>query len=273
LAAGVALGATNDPRAVGPVLVRALLEPPDPSGKSPALAALDRFVDGVGLVDEGTTIEGSRLNVDLLLEALFPVAARSASRTSLWMGHIPEIQAALLRDLQGPQARRPQALAALNIRADDLGLGPLLTDQDLPLAEAARQALREVGESVREAVAALVTGDSDPETRALALQVQAKLRGTQTSPMAIARVASEAGTQPWAVSGEPAIVVAAWLVRDSPASAAAVGAAVAPLLKHPAWEVRLAAVRILRITGDSGLAMTAARADRNPIVRAASEAK
>jgi hypothetical protein len=228
-------------------------------------------VDGVSLFDEGTTIEGSRLNVDLLLGALLPAAPRSASRPSLWIEHLPEIQAALVRALQGPPARRPRALVALNVRADELGLGPLITDQDFPLSGAARQALRDVGESVREPVAALVSGDAEPETRALALQVQAKLGGTLVSPAAIARVASAAGSQPWGVSGAPAIVVATRMVRDAPGSAAAVAAAVAPLLKNPAWEVRLAAVKILRITGDSGLAMTAARADRNPIVRAAGE--
>jgi HEAT repeat protein len=149
----------------------------------------------------------------------------------------------------------------------------LISDQDLPLSEAAKQALGEVGESVRQLVAALVTGDGDPETRALALQVQGKLRGALVSPTAIAQVASAAGTQPWGISGEPAIVVATRMVRNAPSSAAAVAAAVAPLLGNPAWEVRLAAVRILRITGDPGLAMTAARADRNSIVRAAAEAK
>jgi hypothetical protein len=274
LAAGVALGAAGDQRAVGQLITRVLLEPPDASGKSPALAALDRIVDGVSPSDEATAIEGSRLNVDLLLGVLLPAAPRSASRASLWMSHLPEIQATLVRELQAPRERPSRALVALNSRADELGLGPLVTDQDLPLSGPERQALADIGDSVRERVTRLVGGDADPETRALALQVQGKLRGAQVSPSVIAQVAAAAGTRPWGVSGGPAIVVATRVVRHAPELAAAVAAAVAPLLSNPAWEVRLAAVRILRAIGDSGLAMAAtARADRNPIVRAAADTK
>ena len=169
---------------------------------------------------------------------------------------------------RGGELRR-DALAVLDSRRDGPGLGALASQTDAQPSADLAAALREVAVPLADRLAILL-GDPDPEIRGAALRVLAKLEDARATPARVADAVAD-GSPPLA---EAAVVAARQLQRSRPSLAAAVAAAVGPLLSEDAsaasWRRRLAAVEVLAELGPPGRPyLDRAAADRHPVVRQA----
>ncbi len=267
-AAAAALAALGG-RQVLPSLVQRVLLARGPAAAA-AVEAFDRFAAQAPLGDEARVIEGARLDVDAMLTALAePPVSRAAGgdRAALWLDRIRQVQDLVAGGLTRHRDLRVRILAALDARDDGPGLGPLAPTGSDAMDAATAAALREVSESARDRVVALLD-DPDSETRRLALRVAAKLRDPRMTPARIAAALADPGPG----FGEAAALAARWHVRTQPASASDIAAAAATMLADAEahWDRRLAAVRLLAgIGAAAGPSLEAALADVNPIVRAA----
>jgi HEAT repeat protein len=108
--------------------------------------------------------------------------------------------------------------------------------------------------------------DADPETRALAMRVLAKLGDERLTPARIAAAAFD---------GAPILASAAAFAAGRSASlrpnvAPAIAAALAPVLGDESWRRRIAAVDALAALGPAGVTLLErTRNDKHAVVRAA----
>jgi tetratricopeptide (TPR) repeat protein/HEAT repeat protein len=269
-AAGAALGALGDTDVLPALFERALFGSRSLAGDdAPALAAIDRLVGGTPLEDEAKAIEGTRLDLDAMLNVLTALPA-ATDRTAAWIGRANEIEAIMERSLAGDRSHRVAALEALDARDDGPGLGGLAPTGATVLKPAAARALRRIGETLRPRVFALLD-DAAPEVRGLALRVDAKLGDPDLIP---AKIVSILGPSPLRL--EPTALYA--FKRSTgphPSSQASVTRALSPLLTDPSsWARRLVAVGLLAPFGAS-FGMTGrpllerALKDPSPFVRSA----
>jgi tetratricopeptide (TPR) repeat protein/HEAT repeat protein len=260
----VALGALRDRRALPTLLGRALFGR-GPAAEGGVLLAMDLWASGAPLPDEATAVDGARVGLVAALAGLTP-RWTGADRTSLWRNDPRTIRDLLASALATPGEPRARALTALDARDDGPGLGSLLEASAEPLPQATAAALNDVGGGAREALASLLD-DADPETRAAALRVLAKLGDARVTPARVARAAAGPGatreaalfvTRRWAAAGAPTL---APLAESLGASLTAAGAS---------WETRLGLVETLAAVGDPGVpALEHALDDPNALVRAA----
>jgi HEAT repeat protein len=263
-AAAGALGNIGDPRSVAPLLSRYLLAGQHPAD-APELAALDRLLAGTAPDDDGKAIDGIHINVDAVLEALGPKPAAPPDRSALVFEHRAEIGRTVIGALAGTADQKRNILLILDSRDDGLGLGAL-TPGAAPLTAATTEALTALGVTVLAHVSPLAADDPDPEIRAPALRIEAKLAPAPFPIVHIIRLAALADRQPAAYSSAPAVDAARLLLRRHPALAHPLADAVTPLIGNQAWQVRLAAALIL--TAAHQPLPPAIATDPNPLVRA-----
>lgn len=253
-----AAGVVRDRRTLPALLERALL-----ARDANATRALDLWASAGALADEGPTLEGPRVDVEMVLAALVPPPS-GADATALWRDDPRALGDLLNRALAVPGHRRQRALGALNARDDGPGLGQLAPSGRSPMPVATAAAVREIGGQAREAVAKLLD-DGDATTAALALRVLAKLDDRRVTPQRVARAA--AGLP---VAREAALVATGRLAV-TPASARDLAQALAAelTLNHAADE-RLGVVEAMGALGEPAIAaLERAASDRSPLVRAA----
>jgi HEAT repeat protein len=208
-------------------------------------------------------VAGIPIDVETLLAA--PAAPTSVDLAPLWRAHTRELQE-LLADMiaRGGDARH-EALAALDARPDGLALGALTGDGDAALAPETTAAVHEVVQPIADRLAGLLD-DSDPETRALALRLLAKLGDDRVTP---ARIASAAFDAAPGLAGAAAFA-AGRSAGLRPATAPAIAAALGPVLGDESWRRRMAAVDVLAALGPAGVALLErTRSDKHAVVRAA----
>ena len=206
---------------------------------------------------------GAQLDVDTLLAA--SSAAPTADLAPLWRGHTRELQDLLADALARGGDPRHEALTALDGRLDAPALGALTPEPDVALSAETAAAVREVVLPMADKLAALLD-DAEPETRAAALRVLAKLGDDRVTPTRIATAAFDA-SPPMAAA---AVVAAARLTGMRPAVAPAIATALAPVLGDESWRRRIAAVDALAVLGPAGLPLLErARNDKHAVVRGA----
>ena len=263
-AAGLALAWSREPRALLPLLSRALL--PRRYALSDAaipLEALAAWQASAAPPDEARDVMGAQLDVDTLLAA--SGAAPTADLAPLWRGHTRELQDLLADALARGRDARHEALAALDARLDAPALGALTPEPDVALSPETAAAVREVVLPMADKLAALLD-DAEPETRAAALRVLAKLGDDRVTPARIATAAFDASA-PMAAA---AVVAAARLIGTRPAVAPAIATALAPLLGDESWRRRIAAVETLAVLGPAGVPLLErTRNDKHAVVRGA----
>lgn len=261
--AALALGGTHDRRVPGVLIKRALL-PGQASGQDPetAVLGLEAWLDTSERPLPGSS--ATTLSVpDLIAAAEAPPT--NADVTQAWRGRVPEVVRLLGDALSAGGSSRLAALRALDGRADEPGLGPLAPAGHTPLPADAAAAAREIATSLADGIG-VTLDDPDPETRAAALSVLAKLGDPRASQ---ARIVAAVGDGDAALA-ESALAAARVLARAGRDAAAALASAIAPLAHEDRWRVRLAAVRVLAELGPEGLAgLRAAQKDPHPVVRAA----
>jgi tetratricopeptide (TPR) repeat protein len=263
-AAAMALAWSRDARALSPLLARALLPRrfalPDASVPLEALAA---WQAGAAPLDEARRLGGIQIEVDALL--VLPAPTASTDLSPLWRGHTRELQDLLADALaRGGEARR-DALAALDGRPDGLALGTLTSDADVALAPEVVAATREVVQPIADKIASLLD-DPEPDTRAAALRVLAKLGDERVTAARIAAAVIDASPS----LANAAAFAAARVTSIRPAQAPAIAAALAPVLGDDGWRRRMAAVDALAAIGPAGVALLErTRADKHAVVRAA----
>lgn len=283
-AAAVALAAIGDGQAVGALLADALSGGMrGGEGERPTLVALDRIVHsarpGGGAaraIDDGQAIDGTRIAVDAILDALEgpaddPAGAADGSidRSPIWVDRPQEIARLIARGLAADGESRRRLLAALDNRADGLGLGPLAPAGKTPLAPASAEALAAIAVAIQPALTKLFD-DADPEVRARAVRVTAKTAPAALPVDQIRRLTADTARLPQSLSSDAAADAARLLARHAPASTAALADQVTPLLRHQSWEIRLAAVRVLLAAGKATRSLLSdAASDAHPLVRAA----
>jgi tetratricopeptide (TPR) repeat protein/HEAT repeat protein len=274
-AGAAALGVLGDTSLLPSLFGRALLDPNAITGaETPALAAIDRLIGNAPIEDEAKAIDGTRLDLEAMLDVLTAPPPRVArgDRALAWIPRSREIEEMLRRALNGDRGQRVLALQALDARADGPGLGVLAPDGNAPLAPGTAAALQRLGGALRAQVFALLD-DGSPEVRALALRVAAKIGGDRTGePLALtpARIVAAAGTTPVLLPEAAAFALAAVAARH-PEMRAAILPAVAPLLgDSTSWERRLAAVEMLAPAGPAArVLLEEAAKDPSPFVRSA----
>ncbi|HET6283302.1 MAG TPA: HEAT repeat domain-containing protein [Polyangia bacterium] len=272
-AAAAALGAIADPQMVFPLLTSVLVQRPSQTDRGLlALDALDHLLAASAIDDEAKSIDGNRLDVDLMLGAFFPGVTARPDRSALWIERVRGVEQILGDALGLSRGTRRHVLSLLNSRDDGLGLGPLCADGNGEISPATSHALRTIAESVRGRVAALLD-DADPEIQGLALRLLAKLGDPRVTPARIAALAALAGQHPGPVTAAAAASAAAVQVRARAQAAGPIVQAVVPLFTDPAWQRRLAAVEVLRAVGAPGRPpLETALGDPNVVVRAAAAA-
>ncbi|HEX3696259.1 MAG TPA: HEAT repeat domain-containing protein [Polyangia bacterium] len=261
--AASALGIIGDPRSVAPLLSHYLVGG-QRSADAPELVALDRLLAGTAPDDDGKAIDGVHINVDAVLEALSPKPAAPRDRSPLVTEHRAEIGRTVIGALTGTADQKRNVLLLLDSRDDGLGLGAL-TPGAAPLTAPTTEALTVLGALVVGRLPLLVD-DPDPEIRALALRIEAKLAPDPFPVAHIVRLAAMADQQPAAYSIVPAVEAARRVLRRHRAVVHPLVDAVTPLLASAAWQVRLAAVQIL--TAAHQPLPSALASDPNPLVRA-----
>ena len=275
-AAAAALGAIADPQVVFPLLTHILVQRPSQADRGLlALEALDRQLAAPAVDDEAKSIDGNRLDVDLMLGAVFPAVTMRPDRAPLWIERVRGVQQILGDALGLSRETKRHVLSLLNSRDDGIGLGPLCAEGSHEISQATSQALGAIADGVRERVAALLD-DADPEIEGLALRLLAKLGDSRVTPARIAALAARTGPHPGGPPGGPATTAAAAAsaasaqVRARAQSAGPIVQAIIPLLADPAWERRVAAVEVLRAVGAPGRPpLESALGDPNLVVRAA----
>ena len=263
-AAAQALAWSRDPRALFPLLARALLPHrfafADASVPLEALAAWHATATPP---DEARRLAGTVIDVDVLLT--LPASPTAPDLTALWRGHTRELQELLADALARGGETRREALAALDGRPDAPALGALTPDADIALGAETVAATREVVRPLGDKLAALLD-DADAETRATALRVLAKLGDERVTAARIAAAAFDAS----APLANAAAFAAARVTATRPAQAPAIAAALAPVLGDESWRRRIAAVDALAGLGPAGAALLErTRADKHAVVRAA----
>jgi tetratricopeptide (TPR) repeat protein len=263
-AAGMALAWSRDPRGLLPLLARALL--PHRFALSDAtvpLEALAAWQASAVAPDEGRELTAPPIDVDALLAV--PSASPRSELTPLWRGHTRELQELLTDALARGGDARHEALIVLDYRPDGAGLGALTGDADGALGPETTAAVREVVQPMMDRLASLLD-DADPETRAAALRVLAKLGDERVTPARIATAAFDASP---ALAGAAAFA-AARTASTRPGLAPAVAAALAPVLGDESWRRRLAAVEALSGLGPAGLTLLDRTCgDKHAVVRGA----
>jgi predicted Zn-dependent protease len=264
-AAASALARAGDPRALPALLARALLPRRFALADAEApLGALGIWLAARPFPDEARLV-GSELNLTDLLADLAETPA-PADLAPLWRAHTRALVELLGESLTRGGELRRDALAVLDSRRDGLGLGALAPQTDAQPSADLAAALREVAVPLADRLAILLD-DPDPEIRAAALRVLAKLDDARATPARVADAVAD-GSPPLV---EAAVVAARQLRRSRPPLAASVAAAVGPLLSEAAtWRRRLAAVEVLAELGPPGRPyLDRAAADRHPVVRQA----
>jgi HEAT repeat protein/thioredoxin-like negative regulator of GroEL len=263
-AAGMALAWSRDPRGLAPLLARTLL--PHRFALSDAtvpLEALGAWQATAVPPDEGRGLLAGQIDVSALLAV--PSAPPQTELTPLWRGHTRELQELLADAIAHGGDARHEALVVLDYRPDGPGLGALTGDASVALGQEAAAAVREVVQPMADKLASLLD-DADPETRAAALRVLAKLGDDRVTPARIATAAFEASP---ALAGAAAFA-AARTASLRPALAPSIAAALAPVLADESWRRRLAAVDALSGLGAAGVALLdRTRADKHAVVRSA----
>ena len=113
---------------------------------------------------------------------------------------------------------------------------------------------------------AALLDDAEPDTRAAALRVLAKLGDERVTPARIATAAFDAAP---GLAGA-AVLAAARLTNVRPAMAPAIATALAPVLGDESWRRRMAAVDTLAVLGPAGVPLLErARGDKHAVVRGA----
>ena len=190
-AAGLALAWSRDPRALLPLLSRALL--PRRYALSDAaipLEALAAWQASAVPPDEARKLMGAQLDVDTLLAA--SGAASTADLAPLWRGHTRELQDLPWRTRWHAAATRAtRRWPRSTRRLDAPALGALTPESDVALSAETAAAVREVVLPLADKLAALLD-DAEPETRAAALRVLAKLGDDRVTPTRIATAAFDA---------------------------------------------------------------------------------
>jgi len=263
-AAAQALAWSRDPRALFPLLARALLPRRFAfADASIPLEALAAWHASAVPPDEARRITGTAIDVDTLLT--LPVSPVPSDLSPLWRAHTRELQELLADALaRGGDARR-EALTALDGRPDAPALGALMPDPDVALGAETIAAAREVAHPLADKVA-LLLDDADAETRATSLRVLAKLADERVTPARIAAAAFDASVP----LANAAAFAAARVTATRPAQAPAIAAALAPVLSDESWRRRIAAVDALAALGPAGATLLErTRADRHAVVRAA----
>lgn len=263
-AAGLALAWSREPRALLPLLARALLPHHFALGDAGVpVEALLAWHAAATPPDEGRRLEGTQLDVDRLLAA--PGPAAPADLAALWRGHTRELTDLLAEALARGGDARHEALAVLDSRPDGLGLGALTPDTDGALGPETAAAVREVVQPLADKLA-IVLDDADLEARAAALRVLARLGDERVTPARIAAAAFDASP----ALAAAAAFAAARIAGLRPTLAPSVAAALAPLLGDESWRRRMAAVDALAALGPAGVALLErTRNDKHAVVRAA----
>jgi HEAT repeat protein/predicted Zn-dependent protease len=264
--AALALAWSRDPQAVAELLVRALLPRRFALVDASApLAGLDAATAGATAPDEARLLSSSRLEIDAALASAL-IAPPHRDLLPLVRAHAGALRKALAEALRkGGEARR-EALAALDARPDGPALGPLTADEGIGLLKDPT-VIQDIVLPLADPLAALAD-DPDLETRAAALQILAKLGDERLTPARV--TAAVLASDGWPALATAAAFAASRLSRDRPEAAAAVAAAVVPVLEDESWRRRLAAVEVLAGVGPAGVGgLERARGDRHILVRAA----
>jgi tetratricopeptide (TPR) repeat protein len=270
--AAFALGVLLDRGSLSPLWRRALLS----GGQSQEVAtlALAAFASEASVPDDAPAIGGSRLDPADLLDHLGGLPGEAeASLEALWIEHASQVGELLEVALGGRTEERARALSALDSRKDGLGLGRLLTT-GTPLSSRGEEVLAALADRLRGPVARLLD-DPDPGVRLRALRLATKLQEVRiTSTHIVAALREAAG--PGLDGLDPAQVALEALAarrtrgQRDPLEDQRLWLEARPLLSHPAWPVRLAAVEALRISGQPPASLLRASLnDVNPLVRTA----
>jgi hypothetical protein len=231
--------------------------------------ALERFVAAPSADDDGRAIDGNRVNVEAILNTFGLADGASPDLWSLWIDRPTEIARLVSKALAGTREQKLGALGLLDAREDGIGLGPLAPRQRESLKGPLAQGMTVIAEAIRDVVQHLAD-DSDPEVRASALRIEAKMGAPDALPGQILGLASAADRLPAALTVEPASDATRRAVHRRPELAETIVRSVAPLMEAPAWQTRWAAVQVVGATGPPGQALLKmALGDRNPLVRAA----
>ncbi len=263
-AAGLSLAWSRDPRGLLALLSRALL--PHRFALSDAagpLAALAAWQASAAPPDEARRLSGTQVDIDALVAV--PGVPPAADLAPVWRGHTRELQDLLADALaRGGEARR-EALTVLDNRPDTPALGALTPEADVAVGPETAAAVREVVLPMADKLAALLD-DAEPETRAAALRVLAKLGDERVTPARIATAAFDATP---GLAGA-AVLAAARLTNARPAMAPSIATALAPVLGDESWRRRMAAVDTLAVLGPAGVPLLErARGDKHAVVRGA----
>ena len=266
-AAALALAWSQDPAATDGLLARALLPRSFALGDAGApLAGLDAVRIGAGPPDEARTLPPAHLDLDAVLAGLVTPPPHG-DLTPLVHAHAGALVETLARALAREGDARGEAAAALDGLGDGLGLGALAEVGDGISAPDAAATVREIVLPLADRLAPLLDAP-EPETRAAALRVLARLGDERVTP---ARVAAAARDTSPLLAGAAAFA-AGQMARARPGTAPQLAAALAPALADESWRRRLAAVDALAALGPAGLpALERARADGNSIIRAAAD--
>ncbi|HVR64473.1 MAG TPA: HEAT repeat domain-containing protein, partial [Polyangia bacterium] len=139
-AAAVGLAAIGDPQAVSALLSYSLLgNGRGTEARRPWLDALDRLARTLrtgappAIPDEGLAVDGIRIDVEVILEALETSAPDGITdidrgdldRTGLWIERPNEMARIVLQGLGGDTDQKRRVLSMLDSRREGLGLGPL----------------------------------------------------------------------------------------------------------------------------------------------------
>jgi tetratricopeptide (TPR) repeat protein/HEAT repeat protein len=286
----LALAERRDPRAMPLLLEEALLARGASAARAAALLALDAWASAEPPPDEALAIEGTRLDLEVLLRAREARTADVAKvakvanvdRSTVWRGDARQLTAVLLRAMNDLGAdRRLAALEALAAREDGIGAGAVAPDGSAPLAPETAAALAAVGAAIKDAAAERLD-DQEGAVRAAALRVLAKSDDPRATAERVARAAA-GGPEERAAAAELARRWAAASPAATNALAAALSkdlaAATSPAHPHDGqagrtsgegWQARLGIVGALAITGAPGHAgLRSALDDPSPLVRAA----
>jgi tetratricopeptide (TPR) repeat protein len=265
-AAAASLGILRE-RATLPALWRRALIG-EGAGAAMALAALRWYAGSAGLADEAPALRRDRVPVGALLDALAAGPSADADLEPLWIEHLVDVEDLLVQALEGRPAERGRALAALDTRAEGLGLGRLLAAG--PPSRAAQRALDRLAAPVRAALGPLLE-DPERSLRLRAISLAAKLRDERLGPghLMAALAAVPTGLETPSPDAEATALLAAQALLAGRAGAAGVLEGARASLLDPAWQRRLAAVRVARLAGaPAAELLRGALADASAFVRA-----
>jgi HEAT repeat protein len=266
-AAALALAWSQDPAATDGLLARAVLPRSFALGEPGApLAALDAIRIGAGPPDEARALPPARLDLDAVLAALVTPPPHG-DLTPLLRAHAGALVETLARALAREGDARTEAAVALDGWGEGLRLGAVAEAGDGVPAPDTAAILRDIVLPLADRLAPLLDAP-EPETRAAALRVLARLGDERVTPARVAAAVRD-GSAPLAAA---AAFAAGQMARARPGTAPQLAAALTPALADESWRRRLAAVDALAALGPAGLpALDRARADGNSIIRAAAD--